>query len=256
MHYTLGVNPCHSLTKLKVGSFVLVLNNVRQSNSGPCLDSEAERRTSLWWENCTTGIGAKSRLWICTFSKTYNLSFLFTSRTVLPHRRRPTLLVVRLDFIELPHVLLVVHQPCLPPRFSLFYWLLLPAFLKTKGLVKQHIDSFNYFVDVDIKNIVKANNKVTSDVDPRFWLKYTHINIGFPTRNEETSADRVVTPHECRLRDITYGGCSQSTCRYTGIIFDTSARCPAHSVNTWTTVTNENTFLHAVLIPKVYSREL
>src|SRR5690348_5739178 len=61
-------------------------------------------------------------------------------------------------------------------------WLLLPAFLKVKGLVKQHIDSFNYFVDVDLKNIVKANNKVTSDVDPRFWLKYTDINVGFPDR--------------------------------------------------------------------------
>ena len=26
-----------------------------------------------------------------------------------------------------------------------------------KGLVKQHIDSFNYFVDVDIKNIVRGH---------------------------------------------------------------------------------------------------
>jgi hypothetical protein len=33
-------------------------------------------------------------------------------------------------------------------------WQLLPAFLAVKGLVKQHIDSFNYFVDVDLKNIV------------------------------------------------------------------------------------------------------
>jgi DNA-directed RNA polymerase III subunit RPC2 len=87
--------------------------------------------------------------------------------------------------------------------------------LKVKGLVKQHIDSFNYFVDVDIKNIVRANNKVTSDVDPRFWLKYTDINIGFPTRNEETSADRVVTPNECRLRDITYSAPIIVTIQYT-----------------------------------------
>ena len=29
-------------------------------------------------------------------------------------------------------------------------WLLLPAFLKFKGLVKQHIDSFNHFVNVDL----------------------------------------------------------------------------------------------------------
>lgn len=34
-------------------------------------------------------------------------------------------------------------------------WQLLPAFLAVKGLVKQHIDSFNYFVDVDLKNIVR-----------------------------------------------------------------------------------------------------
>jgi DNA-directed RNA polymerase III subunit RPC2 len=81
--------------------------------------------------------------------------------------------------------------------------------------VKQHIDSFNYFVDVDIKNIVRANNKVTSDVDPRFWLKYTDINIGFPTRNEETSADKVVTPNECRLRDITYNAPIIVTIQYT-----------------------------------------
>ena len=35
-------------------------------------------------------------------------------------------------------------------------WKLIPAFLKVRGLVKQHIDSFNYLINVDIKNIVKA----------------------------------------------------------------------------------------------------
>ncbi len=33
---------------------------------------------------------------------------------------------------------------------------LLPAFLQTRGLVRQHIDSFNYFIDREIKKIVKA----------------------------------------------------------------------------------------------------
>jgi DNA-directed RNA polymerase III subunit RPC2 len=94
-------------------------------------------------------------------------------------------------------------------------WLLLPAFLKVKGLVKQHIDSFNYFVEVDIKNIVKANNKVTSDVDPRFWLKYTDINVGFPDRNDMTAIDKKVTPNECRLRDITYAAPIVVTIQYT-----------------------------------------
>lgn len=50
-------------------------------------------------------------------------------------------------------------------------WNLLPAFLQVKGLVKQHIDSFNYFIDVELKNIVKANQYVRSDVDSRWFLK-------------------------------------------------------------------------------------
>ncbi|KAN0120432.1 hypothetical protein V8E52_004259 [Russula decolorans] len=94
-------------------------------------------------------------------------------------------------------------------------WLLLPAFLKVKGLVKQHIDSFNYFVDVDIKNILKANNKVTSDVDPRFWLKYTDIHVGFPDRMDADAIDKSVTPHECRLRDTTYSAPILVTIQYT-----------------------------------------
>ncbi len=29
-------------------------------------------------------------------------------------------------------------------------WKLVPAFLKVKGLIKQHLDSFDYFVNVDV----------------------------------------------------------------------------------------------------------
>ena len=50
-------------------------------------------------------------------------------------------------------------------------WNLLPAFLKVKGLIKQHINSFNYFVEVELKKIVQANSTVTSDVDAKFLLQ-------------------------------------------------------------------------------------
>ncbi|KAJ1798221.1 DNA-directed RNA polymerase III complex subunit Rpc2, partial [Coemansia sp. RSA 2399] len=83
-------------------------------------------------------------------------------------------------------------------------WQLLPAFLRVKGLVKQHIDSFNYFIEVDMKKIVKANELVTSDVDPNFYLKYTGIRVGMPERMDADVANRSITPHECRLRDMTY----------------------------------------------------
>lgn len=51
-------------------------------------------------------------------------------------------------------------------------WSLIPSFLKTKGIFNQHIASFNYFVDTDIRNIMQANNKVISDTHSEFYLKY------------------------------------------------------------------------------------
>ncbi|KAI9647456.1 DNA-directed RNA polymerase III complex subunit Rpc2 [Ciborinia camelliae] len=85
-------------------------------------------------------------------------------------------------------------------------WNLVPAFLKVKGLVKQHIDSFNYFVEHEIKDIVKANKRVTSDVDKYFWLEYTDIRVGEPERMDydDRRPQNEITPNECRLRDMTY----------------------------------------------------
>jgi len=51
---------------------------------------------------------------------------------------------------------------------------LLPAFLKVRGLVKQHIDSFNYLINHEIKKLVRAkgNERVTCDADPNWYLRY------------------------------------------------------------------------------------
>uniref|UniRef100_A0A914HEK2 DNA-directed RNA polymerase subunit beta n=1 Tax=Globodera rostochiensis TaxID=31243 RepID=A0A914HEK2_GLORO len=82
---------------------------------------------------------------------------------------------------------------------------LIPSFLKTKGLSNQHIASFNYFIDVEIKNILQANNKITSDANPVFYLKYNDINVGIPSTEEGFNVlNDKITPHECRLRDMTY----------------------------------------------------
>lgn len=83
-------------------------------------------------------------------------------------------------------------------------WKLLPAFLKVRGLIKQHTDSFNYFINVDIKKITRANELVTSDADPSFYLKYLSISVGRPDVEESFNVSKPVSPHECRLRDMTY----------------------------------------------------
>ncbi|OWP03891.1 DNA-directed rna polymerase III subunit [Marssonina coronariae] len=95
-------------------------------------------------------------------------------------------------------------------------WNLLPAFLKVKGLVKQHIDSFNFFIEQEIKDIVKANKRITSDVDQHFYLEYTDVYVGKPDRLEQDDRGLVgeITPNECRLRDLTYAAPIRVNVRY------------------------------------------
>lgn len=83
-------------------------------------------------------------------------------------------------------------------------WKLLPAFLKVKGLVKQHIDSFNYFINVEIKKILKANSRVVCEADTNFYVSYRDIYVGMPEVEEGFNIIKPISPHECRLRDMTY----------------------------------------------------
>lgn len=83
----------------------------------------------------------------------------------------------------------------------------MPAFLQTKGLVKQHLESFNYFIETDIKKILQANARIDSDVDPNFFLKFLDINVKRPQAQDvQKGVTYQLTPQECRLRDLTYGG--------------------------------------------------
>lgn len=80
---------------------------------------------------------------------------------------------------------------------------LLPEFLKVRGLVKQHLDSFNYFVRTQIKQIVRANDLITSKIDPSIYLRYKDVRIGEPSIIIDGVTEKL-TPHKCRLSDLTY----------------------------------------------------
>lgn len=80
---------------------------------------------------------------------------------------------------------------------------LIKLFFKEKTLVRQHIDSFNYFVDHELKSILDANNIVDSDIDHTFYLKYLDIRVGAPSITENMIETHVY-PLECRNRDLTY----------------------------------------------------
>jgi DNA-directed RNA polymerase III subunit RPC2 len=96
-------------------------------------------------------------------------------------------------------------------------WKLLPHFLRMRGLMRQHIDSFDYFLNTDIKKIVgaKANREVLSEADPKFFLQYTDVHVGEPSMEEDDYTVKKITPFECRLRDCTYAAPIFVDVRYT-----------------------------------------
>eukprot|EP00049_Salpingoeca_infusionum_P023354 m.11617 g.11617 ORF g.11617 m.11617 type:complete len:1137 (+) comp5753_c0_seq2:128-3538(+) len=92
-------------------------------------------------------------------------------------------------------------------------WKLLPAFLKLKGLVRQHVESFNYFINIGIHNILKANDTVYSE-DPSFYFKYLDIRIDVP-KVTQAYVEKTISPNDCRLRNITYAGTIRVDVQYT-----------------------------------------
>ena len=70
-------------------------------------------------------------------------------------------------------------------------WKLLPHFLRMRGLMRQHIDSFDHFKNVDIKQIIAArsNCEIRSEADPKWFLRYTNIYIGKPNLENQDYLD-------------------------------------------------------------------
>jgi hypothetical protein len=79
-----------------------------------------------------------------------------------------------LALFELLCPIVVFHTHTL----SLFLSLVCSLLSWWHPLVRQHIDSFNYFVNTEISKIVAANNIVTVPAEPGFFLEYEKILIG------------------------------------------------------------------------------
>jgi DNA-directed RNA polymerase III subunit RPC2 len=96
-------------------------------------------------------------------------------------------------------------------------WRLLPYFLQLRSILRQHIDSFDHFVEVEMKEIVASPSacEIRSDHDPKFYLRYEACWVGEPSIDEESYSMIRATPFQCRLRDCTYSAPIYVNVRYT-----------------------------------------
>jgi DNA-directed RNA polymerase III subunit RPC2 len=96
-------------------------------------------------------------------------------------------------------------------------WRLLPHFLQLRSLMRHNIDSFDHFVNVELKQIVQSESarEIRSEHDPNVYLRYTDWWLREPTFVEDSYVDTDLTPFQCRLRDCMYSAPEYVNVRYT-----------------------------------------
>jgi DNA-directed RNA polymerase subunit B len=90
--------------------------------------------------------------------------------------------------------------------------LLLDAFFKDKGLVRQHLDSFNEFIDRGLQEVIDEVGEIPIEVPEspykvklgQIWIIDPQTRITGPYATEVDGTKHEIYPLEARLRNLTY----------------------------------------------------
>jgi len=82
-------------------------------------------------------------------------------------------------------------------------WILLKAFFKEKGLVRQHLDSYNDFIENRLQKIIDEMGKIELEIEG-LDVKLGRIRVGVPSIREADGSHLKILPNEARLRNLTY----------------------------------------------------
>ncbi len=82
-------------------------------------------------------------------------------------------------------------------------WAVMKSFFTSKGLVRQHLDSYNDFVERRIQRIVSDVGKIEPDI-PNYYVRLGRVEIQNPSVREADGSVRTIAPAEARIRNLTY----------------------------------------------------
>ena len=90
--------------------------------------------------------------------------------------------------------------------------LLLKSFIKDKGLVRQHLDSFNEFIDRGLQEVIDEVGEITIEVPEnpykvklgQIWIIDPQTRITGPYTTEVDGTKHEIYPIEARIRSLTY----------------------------------------------------
>ncbi|MGA2573903.1 MAG: DNA-directed RNA polymerase subunit B [Candidatus Methanomethylicaceae archaeon] len=82
-------------------------------------------------------------------------------------------------------------------------WVLMESFFKEKGLVRQHLDSFDDFIKNKLQEIVDEQGVIETDL-PGYKIKLGKLAVKRPTIHEADGSEKEILPMEARQRNLSY----------------------------------------------------
>lgn len=82
-------------------------------------------------------------------------------------------------------------------------WPLLETFFKEKGLVRQHLDSYNDFIEHKLQQIIDETGGIELEIEG-LYIKFGRIRLEKPRVKEADGSRPQILPNEARLRNLSY----------------------------------------------------
>ncbi|MEM4202372.1 MAG: DNA-directed RNA polymerase subunit B'', partial [Candidatus Hadarchaeum sp.] len=82
-------------------------------------------------------------------------------------------------------------------------WSLVEAFFREKGLVRQHLDSYNDFIDRGLQQVIDEIGGIDLDIEG-VKVKFGKIHLDPPSTKETDGSRPPLFPSEARLRNLSY----------------------------------------------------
>ncbi|ASJ16439.1 DNA-directed RNA polymerase subunit B [Thermococcus chitonophagus] len=82
-------------------------------------------------------------------------------------------------------------------------WIVMESYWQEKGLVRQHLDSYNAFIERGLQEVVDEFGGIKPDI-PDFEVKFGKIRVGQPEFQEPHGQRKPLYPMDARIRNLTY----------------------------------------------------